>query len=120
MDMYPYHHLTAIKETCCSLGTSLYNEEETTEKESEMNPKKQNAECVPFDMFVLAMIVLNAVLIVTYQVLENETTVDIDSTFQLLHVLEFVFMGIFTVECILRFIALKCKRIFSRLGMYLI
>ena len=108
----PLPPLDCNQRTCCSLGTSLDNEEETTEKESEMNPKKQNAECVPFDMFVLAMIVLNAVLIVTYQVLENETTVDIDSTFQLLHVLEFVFMGIFTVECILRFVALKCKRYF--------
>ena len=74
--------------------------------------------CVPFDMVVLSMILFNAALIVVDQAYVNESRrnnrmgVEDDSRaiHRILNVLEFVFMGLFTVEAILRLIALRCKR----------
>ena len=67
--------------------------------------------CVPFDILVLTMIVLNAILIIIDQALENEIQQEeYQDMFQIFHALEFVFMALFTIETLLRLYALKCKR----------
>ena len=101
---------------------------------SHANNEENNSEhgkyltCVPFDMIVLFMILINAVLIVVDQAYENErvqeynsnlrangaggsgSVVGVTSTIAALNVLESIFMGLFTLEAILRLFALRCKR----------
>ena len=101
---------------------------------SHANNEENNSEhgkyltCVPFDMIVLFMILINAVLIVVDQAYENErvqeynsnlrangaggcgSVVGATSTIAALNVLESIFMGLFTLEAILRLFALRCKR----------
>ena len=101
---------------------------------SHANNEENNSEhgkyltCVPFDMIVLFMILINAVLIVVDQAYENErvqeynsnlrangaggsgSAVGVTSTIAALNVLESIFMGLFTLEAILRLFALRCKR----------
>ena len=101
---------------------------------SHANNEENNSEhgkyltCVPFDMIVLFMILINAVLIVVDQAYENKrvqeynsnlrasggggtgTGAGVTSTIAALNVLESIFMGLFTLEAILRLFALRCKR----------
>lgn len=101
---------------------------------SHANNEENNSEhgkyltCVPFDMIVLFMILINAVLIVVDQAYENKRVQEynsnlrasgagavgggggVTSTIAALNVLESIFMGLFTLEAILRLFALRCKR----------
>lgn len=103
---------------------------------SHANNEENNSEhgkyltCVPFDMIVLFMILINAVLIVVDQAYENKRVQEYNSnlrasgggggavgggggvtgTIAALNVLESIFMGLFTLEAILRLFALRCKR----------